>query len=103
LSWLLPKLITEKDISAGNLDKLRSGLTELVLAGAEWNNNKWPHTRTKRPDLVPALLAACNRQFRMALEIATPLRSTNRAVGNSPADPPDEHRQPVVGGSAYPW
>jgi hypothetical protein len=64
LSWLLPRLITEKDISAENLDKLRAGLTELALSEAEWKNNEWPHTRTKRPDLVPSLLAACNRQFR---------------------------------------
>jgi hypothetical protein len=33
----------------------------------------------------------------LALEIATLLLSTNCAVGNSPADPRDEHRQPVVG------
>jgi hypothetical protein len=64
LSWLLPKLIAEKNFTAENLDKLRAGLTELVLKGAEWDNSKWPHTRTKRPDLIPSLLAACNRQFR---------------------------------------
>ena len=33
----------------------------------------------------------------LALEIATPLRPTNGGVGNSPADPRDEPRQPVVG------
>lgn len=63
LSWLLPKLITEKNFTAANLDKLRAGLTELVLNGAEWDERKWPNTRTKRSDLIPALLAACNRQF----------------------------------------
>src|SRR6478736_6412443 len=33
----------------------------------------------------------------LALEIATPLRPTNGGVGNLPADPRDEPRQPVVG------
>jgi transposase InsO family protein len=33
----------------------------------------------------------------LALKIATRLRSTNSVVGNSPADPRDEHRQPAVG------
>jgi hypothetical protein len=80
LSWLLPKLITEKDISAENLDKLRAGLTELVVAGAEWNNNKWPHTRTKRADLVPALLAACNRQFREGVTNEALFRSSIRVL-----------------------
>jgi hypothetical protein len=64
LSWLLPKLITEKNFTAENLDKLRAGLTELLLNGAVWNNSKWPRTRTKRPDLIPSSLAVCNRQFR---------------------------------------
>ncbi|WP_425906757.1 hypothetical protein [Nitrobacter sp. TKz-YC02] len=39
----------------------------------------------------------------LALEIATPLRPTNGAVGNSPADPRDEPRQPVVGCAENPW
>ena len=39
----------------------------------------------------------------LALEIATPLRPTNGAVGNSPADPRDEPRQPVVGSAENPW
>jgi hypothetical protein len=38
----------------------------------------------------------------LALEIATPLRPTDCAVGNSPADPRDEHRQPVVGSAENP-
>jgi hypothetical protein len=44
-------------------------------------------------------LAPCRLQIVSALEIAAPLRSTDRTVGNSPADPRDEHRQPVVGGT----
>src|SRR6476620_12798055 len=33
----------------------------------------------------------------LALEIATPLRPTSGVVGNSPADPRDEPRQPLWG------
>jgi hypothetical protein len=78
LSWFLPKLITEKNFTAENLDKLHAGLTELVLNGAEWNNSKWPHTRTKRPDLIPSLLAVCNRQFREG--VASPALFRSRVL-----------------------
>src|SRR6478609_7698417 len=46
-------------------------------------------------------LAPYRFQIVLALEIAAPLRPTNCTVGNSPADPRDEHRQPVVGSD--PW
>jgi transposase InsO family protein len=39
----------------------------------------------------------------LGLQIAEPLRPTNCTVGNSPADPRDEHRQPVVGSAENPW
>ena len=42
-------------------------------------------------------------QIVLALEIATPLRPTDCVVGNSPVNPRDERRQPVVGCSAHPW
>src|SRR6476620_4076344 len=48
-------------------------------------------------------LAPCRFQIVLALEIAAPLRPTNCSVGNSPADPRDEHRQPVVGSAENPW
>jgi hypothetical protein len=48
-------------------------------------------------------LASCRFQIVLALAIATPLRPTNGAVRNSPADPRDEPRQPVVGSAATPW
>src|SRR6185369_17961715 len=47
-------------------------------------------------------LAPCRFQIVLALEIAAPLRPTNCTVGNSPADPRDEHRQPVVGSAENP-
>src|SRR6478735_1209609 len=45
----------------------------------------------------------CGLPIVLALEIATPLRPTNGVVGNSPADPRDEPRQPVVGSAENPW
>src|ERR1700761_2280054 len=51
----------------------------------------------------PDTVAPRRFQIVLALEIASPLRSTDRTVGNSPADPRDEHRQPVVGSAKDPW
>src|SRR6516162_3911412 len=48
-------------------------------------------------------LAPCRFQIVLAQEIAAPLRPTNCPVGNSPADPRDEHRQPVLGSAEDPW
>src|SRR6516164_9148901 len=49
-----------------------------------------------KPDTVIRWHRAGFRSY-LALEIAEPLRPTDCAVENSPADPRDEHRQPVVG------
>jgi hypothetical protein len=65
LSWHLPRLIADSDLSHEALEELRSGLTALVTTGAEWRNEKWPHTRTQRPDLVMSLIATCVRLFRL--------------------------------------
>jgi hypothetical protein len=43
-------------------------------------------------------LASFRFQIVLALEIEPPLRSTDCAVRNSPADPRDEHRQPRIHG-----
>src|SRR5215467_5789148 len=48
-------------------------------------------------------LAPCRFQIVLPLEIAEPLWPTDCAVGNSLADPRDEHRQPVVGSAENPW
>src|ERR1700747_3675300 len=50
-----------------------------------------------------APLVPCRFQIVLALEIAAPLWSTDRTVGNSSTDPRDEHRQPVVGRAKNPW
>src|SRR6266550_3262407 len=49
-----------------------------------------------RPDTVIRWHRA-GFQIVLALEIGATLRPTDCAVRNSPADPRDEHRQPVVG------
>jgi hypothetical protein len=80
VSWKLPQLIAEEALTPDALDQLRVGLTELVLERAEWRNDKWPHTRTKRPDLVTSLLAVCIRQFSEGVTTAELFRSSVLAL-----------------------
>ena len=40
-------------------------------------------------------------QIVLAVEVAAPWRPTSRVVGNSPAGPPDEHRQSIVGNAVH--
>jgi hypothetical protein len=75
LSWKLPQLIAEEDLTSEALEGLRVGLTTLVTDGAEWRNEKWPHTQSKRPDLLPSLVAACIRQFRVGVRTPELFRS----------------------------
>jgi hypothetical protein len=65
LSWHLPRLIADSDLSLDALEDLRAGLTGLVTRGAEWRNDKWPHTHSQQPDLVISLIAVCVRLFRL--------------------------------------
>jgi hypothetical protein len=46
------------------LDGLRVLLTRLVTESLSWDSNKHPHLRSRRLDLLPALLATCARQNR---------------------------------------
>jgi hypothetical protein len=64
LSWQLPRLIAESELSSDSLDTLRERLTTLVTEGAEWKANDWPHVRSKRSHLVSSLVAVCLRQLR---------------------------------------
>lgn len=64
LSWHLPRLIADSELSLDALEELRAGLTDLVAAGAEWRKDKWPHTHSQRSDLVMSLIATCVRLFR---------------------------------------
>ncbi len=62
LNYRLPREIEYANIQAEYLDTLRQGLTELLLAECEWDQNHYPHLQTKRPFLIPALVATCLRQ-----------------------------------------
>ncbi len=62
LNYRLPREIESTDLSPEYIDQLRQGLTDLLVDGATWEHDKFPHLRTKRPDLMAALVAACHRQ-----------------------------------------
>jgi hypothetical protein len=62
LGHRLPHEIETTNFPPGYLDALRQTLTDLILDGVKWDRNKFPHVRTKRYDLLPALIAACRRQ-----------------------------------------
>jgi hypothetical protein len=80
LSWRLPQLIVEANFASGDLDELRVGLTALVTEGAEWQEHKWPQSRTRRPDLVSSLIATCIRQFGEGIETPDLFRSSVLAL-----------------------
>jgi hypothetical protein len=62
LNYRLPREIEAADLSPDYLDRLRQALTDLIIDGATWEPDKFPPTRTKRPDLIAALVAACHQQ-----------------------------------------
>ena len=77
-----------------------SGMDRLIFvgSGAEYHQGADDCEAGYRHPLAPRRF-----QIALALEIAAPLRSTDCTVGNSPADPRDEQRQPVVGSAENPW
>lgn len=62
LNYRLPREIETVSFPPEYLDQLRQALTDLIFDGMIWDRNKFPHFRTKRPDLIPALVAASHRQ-----------------------------------------
>lgn len=62
LTYRLPSEIELTELLPEYLDQLRQGITDLILEGIAWKPDKFPHLRTNRPDLIPALVAACQRQ-----------------------------------------
>lgn len=63
LNYRLPRIIQSADLSKEYIDNVRQGLTDLLVGGATWDPNKYPHLRTRNPHLIPALIAACVRQL----------------------------------------
>src|SRR5215207_1777044 len=62
LNFRLPREIEAAVLSPEYLDQLREALTDLLIDGATWERDKFPHHRTKRADLLAAQVAACTRQ-----------------------------------------
>jgi hypothetical protein len=62
LNHRLPHEIETAGLSPAHLDELRQALTDLILDGITWAPDKYPHARTKRYELLPALIATCRRQ-----------------------------------------
>jgi hypothetical protein len=56
LNYRLPRQIEMRDLLPDYLDQLRQALTDLMIDGIAWEQDKFPHLRTKRPDLCPRSL-----------------------------------------------
>jgi hypothetical protein len=80
LNYRLPREIETADLSPAYLDQLRDALTEIIAEGATWKHDKFPHLRTKRPDLMAALVAACRRQCIQGVRTEPWITSTLLAV-----------------------
>ncbi len=86
LSYRLPREIETADLSSEYLDQLRAVLTELIMDGMTWAHDKIPHLRTRRPDLIGALVAACRRQATEGVQTEAWIASTLLAVRISAED-----------------
>jgi hypothetical protein len=62
LDYRLVREIETASVSPEYLDQLRQALTCLIIDGIAWDEDRFPHLRTKRPDLIAALVASCQRQ-----------------------------------------
>ena len=72
--------IQTAELSTEYLDQLRETLTDLVVEGATWEQDKFPHLRTKRPNLLDALVAACHRQCVQGVRTEAWIRSSFLAI-----------------------
>jgi hypothetical protein len=84
LSWQLPNAIMNADLSVGDLETLRRGLSSLLTESAAWSE-VWPNVRSSKSYLAPALAATCLCQIEAgyatgecALSIAGSLRIKHR-------------------------
>jgi ferredoxin-like protein FixX len=62
LNYRFPQRIESIALSPVYLDQLRQALFDLLIHGATWEQDKFPHLRTTRPHLMAAHLAASRRQ-----------------------------------------
>lgn len=75
LSWNLPRIIENEDLQPDVLNALRQGLTDLISEGLTWDDGAWPHIKTKRHFLIPALAATCLRLLKREAVDTDVLRS----------------------------
>jgi hypothetical protein len=94
LSWQLPRIITDAELSARELEELRGFLDELILTSAVWRSNKWPPIVTQRPHLLGALAAVCLRQISNGVVTPDLLRSTAIALRLKQRDHDSDHDGP---------
>lgn len=80
ISWHLPRVIEQSNLSDETLEALRRGLTELISDGLEWKENAWPHLVTKRRFLTAALGATCLQQLKRGSRAPATLRSVSLAL-----------------------
>jgi hypothetical protein len=81
ITWHLPRLIEERELTPEQLRTLREGLTGLITAAVSWNENMWPHVQTGRPDLVASLTACCVKEMKAGEVSIEVLNSTSLVLG----------------------
>lgn len=75
LSWQLPRLIDQHDLSPETLESLRYRLTELAIDGLSVSKKGLPRFRSTRPFVLPALAATCVRQIESGVTTPDVMRS----------------------------
>lgn len=75
ISYTLPLIIDRAELSDLVLEELRQRLTALLEEKLTWDEEKWPHLRTERHFVVPALASTCVRLFDRGIRTDELLRS----------------------------
>jgi hypothetical protein len=89
-AYYLREEIAHRTFTPDYLYALRTALAEIVRSGLSWKENTHPHVRTRRPDIVPALTAACCRQAAEGPSTPDWLRSSLLAIRLSGREYSDE-------------
>jgi hypothetical protein len=78
--YYLREEIAHGEFEPDYLDALRIALTKIVRDGLVWDKDAHPHIRTRRPDIVAPLTAACCRQATQGVSTPDWVRSSLLAV-----------------------
>lgn len=93
ISWNLPRLIEQVDLSPDRFEVLRHGLTELVVEGVALDPAQRPHLVSGRQFLLPALAATCIHLIRNGTISPEVMRSA--AIALRLADREYDHTEPA--------